>query len=222
MHELTVTPRENIGTKQVKQLRKQGKLPAVLYGRKESSTPVLVDGREFKKLYKEAGESSIITLKGLDEEKDALIHDVDIDPLTNEPRHADLYVTEKGRKLQVSVPLEFEGTAPAVKELGGTLVKVLHEIEIEALPKDLPHDLTVSVEGLKDFDSQVLAKDVTLPSGVELITDPEEVVALVSEVSEEPEEEEQQEFDMDSVEVEQKGKKEDEESEGDSGEGQNS
>jgi large subunit ribosomal protein L25 len=208
MQQLQVTPREQMGTKQVRSLREQGYLPAVLYGRKEQSMPVLVDAHEFTSVYREAGESAIITLTGLDEEKDALIQDVDMDPLTDKPRHADFYVTEKGRALTISVPLEFEGTAPAEKELGGTLVKVMHELEIETLPQNLPHSLTVNIEGLKDFNSQITAGDVSLPDGVTLSTDPEEVVALVSETSEEPEEGEGEEMSVEDVAVEQKGKQE--------------
>jgi large subunit ribosomal protein L25 len=211
MQQLQVTPRQQLGTKQVKTLREQGYLPAILYGRKEESTAVMVDFHEFKKVYREAGESSIITLTGLDDEKEALIQDTDIDPLTDEPRHVDFYVTEKGRTLTISVPLEFEGTAPAEKELGGTLVKVMHEVEIETLPHNLPQHLTVQIEGLKDFDSQITAGDIELPDGVTLSTDPEEVVALVSETTEEPEESEGEGMSMEDVEVEQKGKQEEEE-----------
>jgi len=169
-------------------IRSTGKIPAVFYGRKEESTPIAMSEVDFMKTWRQAGESSIIVLKGVGEEHEALIHDIDLDPVTGKVRHADFYVIEKGKKLKVAIPIEFTGTAPAIKELGGILVKVLHEVEIEALPKDLPHTLTVDVSGLVDFDTQIKASDIKLPAGVTLEIDPEEVVALVSKPKEEVEE----------------------------------
>jgi large subunit ribosomal protein L25 len=168
-------------------IRQDGNIPAVFYGPKEASTPITLSEVEFVKAWRKAGESSIITLEADGETHDALIQEVDVDPVTGKVRHADFYIVEKGKKVQVNVPLVFEGVAPAIKELAGTLTKVLHEVEIEAKPADLPHELTVSIDSLVDFDAKVLAKDIKLPAGVTLITDPEEVVALVSEVKEEVE-----------------------------------
>ena len=107
------------------------------------------------------------------------------------------------------VPLEFIGAAPAEKELGGTFITVLHELEIEAMPRDLPHNLTADISGLTDFNTQLHAKDITLPEGVELMTDSDEVIALVEEAKEEVIEEEVTAPDMEAIEVEQKGKGED-------------
>src|SRR3989338_6487717 len=151
-----------------KTLRTGGKMLAVLYGHKEVSTPISVSLMDFKKVFKEAGESTVVSLKGVGEEKEALIHDVDFEPITGEPRHADFYVIEKGRKVQVKVPLNFIGVSPAVKEMGGTLVKVLHEIEIEAMPKDLPHEIEVDISALLNFESKIDVQDIKLPSGVEI------------------------------------------------------
>jgi large subunit ribosomal protein L25 len=168
--------------------RKGGNVPAVFYGPKEKSTPILVKETEFKKVWKEAGESSIIVLKNGGEEHEALIQDVDIHPVTGIPRHADFYVIEKGKKLEVAVPLEFVGVSGAVKDLGGTLVKVLHELDIEALPKDLPHHVEVDISLLSGLDSQILAKDLKLPAGVEMKADADEVVAAIAVAKEEVEE----------------------------------
>jgi len=187
------------------QLRKSGFVPAVFYGKKEASTSVSVTEKSLKKIWKEAGESTVITLAGEFGEHDALIHQVDIDPITGNIQHADFYVIEKGKKLQVHVPVEFEGVAPAVKDLGGILVKVLHEVEIEAMPKDLPHALHVDVSSIVDFDTHVTAGQITLPSGVTLLTDVEEILAMVARPKEEVEEEAPA-FDPSAVEVEKKGK----------------
>jgi large subunit ribosomal protein L25 len=167
---------------------RSGLIPAVFYGPKEKSTPITLKETEFKKVWKEAGESSIIVLKAGDEEHEALIQDVDTNPVTGIPRHADFYVIEKGKKLQINVPLHFIGTSAAIKDLGGTLVKVLHELEIEAMPKDLPRDLTVDISALETLESQILAQNIPLPAGVTLLTGSEEVVAAIDVMKEEVEE----------------------------------
>jgi large subunit ribosomal protein L25 len=169
-------------------LRKAGKIPAVFYGPKEKSTPISIKETEFKKVWKEAGESSIIVLKHGTEEHEALIQDVDIHPVSGVAQHADFYVIEKGKKLEVSVPLEFVGVSPAVKDLGGILVKVIHEMEIEALPKDLPKEINVDISALTGLDSQILARDIKLPAGVELKINPEDVIAAIAVAKEEIEE----------------------------------
>jgi large subunit ribosomal protein L25 len=191
------------------QMRKDGFIPAVFYGPKEASTPITINEVEFLKAYKEAGESSIITVKVGSEEHDTLLKDVQFDAVSLRPLHADFYVIEKGKKLKVNVPLEFVGVSPAVKNLGGILMKVMYEVEIEALPKDLPHNIVVSIDGLVDFNAQVHAGDLTLPAGVELVSGKDEVIALVKEPKEEKEEVAAP-VDLSSIEVEKKGKKEEE------------
>jgi len=193
-------------------IRKAGKIPAVFYGKKEASTPISIPRIDFLKVWKEAGESSVITLETPDGTKDSLIQDVDIDPISGAPRHADFYVFDKNHKLEIELPIEFVGIAPAVKELGGILVKVVHELSISALPKDLPHNISVDISSLKTFDDQILAKDIPLPNGVEITINPEDVIALVSAPREEKEEESAP-VDLSEIEVEKKGK---EESEGES------
>ncbi len=188
-------------------IRKAGQMPAVFYGKKEASTPISLDLVDFLKVWKQAGESSVVTLETPDGEKESLIQDIDFDPVKGTPRHADFYVFEKGHKVQVDVPLEFDGVSLAVKDLGGTLVKVIHELKIEAMPKDLPHNLKIDISALVDFQSQILAKDITLPSGVTLLINPEEVVVLVSAPREEKEEEVAP-IDLSAIEVEKKGKDE--------------
>ena len=207
----TLQVRKREGKKSLKQLRGGSEMPAVFYGPKEESTPIAIETDVFKKLWKEAGESTVIELKGDGIDKEVLIHDVDVHPVTGEPRHADFYVMEKGKKVTVKVPIEFVGVSPAVKVLGGVLLKVTHEIEIEVLPKDLPQNIEVNIEALVDFESQILAKDVSIPESAELITNEDDVVVLVNEAKEEEEPEE--EATIEDIEVEQKGKKE----EGDEG-----
>ena len=185
-------------------LRQKGLIPAVFYGPKEETTPVSMSRTDFIKVYKKAGESSVIILKEGNNEHEALIHDIDVHPVTGAPRHADFYVIEKGKKVKVSVPLIFEGVSPAVKDKGAILIKVARELEIEAGARDLPQDLKVDISSLVEFSSTVTAKDIKLPAGVTLVAGPDEVIASVSEAKEELEE--VKPVDMSAIEVEKKGK----------------
>lgn len=192
--------------------RKEGKLPIAVYGPKQDSESLFVAKDEFKKLWSEAGESTIVSVKKPDGEVDVLIHEVDFDPVSGEPVHADFYALDTSKPVEVSVPLEFEGVSPAVKNLGGILVKVMHELEIRVSPKELPHNLTVDLGMLAELDSQVKAKDIKLPESAELMVEDEEVVASIAVAKEE--EEESVEFDPDAVEVEGKGKEDNSAEEG--------
>ncbi len=203
MQKLTVTKRE--GSASLSKIRKNGSIPAVFYGAKEASTPISISLTDFEKVWKAAGESTVVNLEGDGVELDALIHDIDLHPVTGVPRHVDFYVLEKGKKVKVGVPLEFVGVSAAVKDLAGTLVKVLHELEIEALPKDLPHGIDVDISLLNTLESQILAQDIKLPNGVELISKPDEVVAAVSVAVEEPVD--APVMTIEDIEVAEKGKK---------------
>ena len=205
--QLTVVKRD--GTKKPAALRREGFIPAVVYGRSEESTPIAVERKVFEKLFHEAGESTVITLKGLEGDKQALIHDVEVDPVTGEPTHADFYAIQKGQKVTVSVPLEFEGTAPAVKDLGGILTKVMHELEIEVEPSELPQHIIVDVSSLATLESQIKISDLTLPKSAKLSVDADEVVAMISVAQEEPAE--APVADISQIEIsEERGKKEEE------------
>ena len=173
----------NVFGKKTKTLRKRGVLPGIAYGPKLKNTPLELDLKEFERVYKEAGESSLISLQiGDKAEKNlVLIREVKLDPLTDKPIHVDFYQPSLEEKVEVTVPLVFKGEPPAVKELGGTLVKNISEIEIKALPQDLPHEIEVNVEGLKTFDDAILVKDLKVPPVVEILKEPQEMVAFVAQ-----------------------------------------
>lgn len=187
-------------------LRQKGLIPAVFYGKNEASTPISIKQTDFLKVWKEAGESTVVTIETREGKKESLIQEVDLDPVTGTPRHADFYVFEKGHKVIVSIPLEFVGTAPAIKDLGGALVKVLHELKVEAEPHALLHSIAVDISSLIQFGDQVLAKNIKLPKGVVLKENAEEVVATVFAPREEKEE--VAPMDLSQIEVEKKGKEE--------------
>ncbi|MFA5745221.1 MAG: 50S ribosomal protein L25 [Candidatus Paceibacterota bacterium] len=189
-------------------LRQSGSIPGVVYGAHHESTPISIISVAFEKILQEAGEATIVSLTGLGEPLPTLIHEVDLDPLTNRPRHVDFYAVTKGEKVEVAIPIVFVGVSPAV-EAGANLVKVLHEIEVEADPMNLPRSLEVDVSVLAVIDDQIHAKDIKLPVGVTLVTEPEEVIVLVQEVVEEKEEAVAS-ADIASIEVEKKGKEEEE------------
>ncbi len=182
-------------------------IKGVFYGPKEENTPITIPYADFKKTWREAGGSSLITLKGVGEDKEAVIQAIDFDPITDNPRHVDFYIIERGKKMEVVIPLEFVGESQAVKELGAILMKTLYELKIEVLPKDLPKSIEVDISALVDFDSQILAKDLKLPESATIVGDEEEVIAIVTESKEEEEEISVTE-DISEVEVEQKGKDE--------------
>lgn len=189
--------------------RTSGMIPCVFYGPKEKPVAIAANKVDFIKVLREAGESTVVVLDAPEGKIEALIHDVSYDPVSSEVIHVDFYVPEKGKKVEVEVPLEFIGVSSAVKDFGGTLVKVMHEIEVEALPKDLPHGIKVDISKLDNVDAQILAGDLALPEGVSLITDPEEVVASIAVAEEEKET--AAPADLSQIELaEKKGKKEEE------------
>lgn len=205
--ELTVEKRDI--SKSPHTLRSKGILPGVLYGRSEESTPIAIDLKQFQKVFKAAGESTVISLTGLGAAKDALIQEVSYDVMTGAPIHADFYAIQKGQTVTVSVPLEFDGVAPAVKDLGGILTKVMHEIEIECEPKDLPHAIHVDISKLTALDSQIHISDLSFPKSAKVSAEPEEVVALITVAKEEIEE--AAPTDLSAIEIsEERGKKEEE------------
>lgn len=209
---LNAITREATGKAARLSLLKEGLMPAVVYGPKQEALSISLPMLPFKKILRDGGESSVITLTGLGKDMQVLIHDVDHDPVTSVPRHADLYAIEKGAKVEVAVPLVFIGESPAVKA-GANLVKVMHELEIEADPANLPHEIEVDISKLASEGDQIHVSDVKLPHGVTLKVEGEEVVALIQAVAIETEEVSAGP-DMDAIEVEGKGKSDDAEAEG--------
>jgi large subunit ribosomal protein L25 len=168
-------------------LRARGAVPAVFYGPKEAATPIAIDQKKLAAVWKEAGETTIIKLTGAGGDKETLVKDVQFHPLSGQLLHADFYVLEKGKKVEITVPLHFEGDAPAEKQ-GHIISKALHEIEIEVAPAELPHSLTVDLSVLKDVGDHISAKDIVLPPSATLKTDADDIVASVTAFVEEKEE----------------------------------
>lgn len=181
---LNAQERDLLG-KKTKALREKGLIPAVLYGKKEKTVSISIPFKDFLKIWKEAGESTLIELALNDKKETVIIHEVAFDPVKNIPIHADLYRVEMDKLIRAEVPLLFIGESAAVKNLGGVLVKVIREAEIEALPKDLPHEIPVDIAKLQSFDDQITVKDLSLPAGVKVAQEPNDIVAFVEEPKEE-------------------------------------
>jgi len=178
MLSITATKREET-RKKVEALRKKGFIPSVLYGPKIESSSLQISSKEFEKIYKEAGESTLINLETEGKEFPVLIYGVQRDPLSEKTLHVDFYQPDLTKEVEVEVPLVFEGEAPAVAELGGTLLHTIQEVEVKALPQNLPHEIKVNVESLSTFEDRILIKDLLETEDVEILQDSEDVVAQV-------------------------------------------
>jgi large subunit ribosomal protein L25 len=169
--------------KKTNDLREAGRIPAVIYGHEVKNVSLDVDYKEFQKALKDAGRSSLIELSvdGEKEKRIVLIHDLQKDPISDKCIHIDFFETSAKEEVEVRVPLILEGIALAVKDLGGTLMQNISELEIKAMPQDLPHEIKVSIDGLKTFEDRILVKDLILPKNVKVVAKPDEIVASVLE-----------------------------------------
>lgn len=168
--------------KNTKTLKESGRIPAIVYGHKVKNVLLDVDYKEFLKVLKEAGESSLIELdiEGEKEKRPVLVHELQKNPVTDKLIHIDFFQASLKEEVEVSIPLVIEGTSLAVKDLGGTLIKNVSEIQVKALPQDLPHEIKVSIDGLNTFEDHILAKDLILPKGVKVLIKPDEIVVSVA------------------------------------------
>jgi large subunit ribosomal protein L25 len=184
---MTTTEKLQIGAKNrdlvttsPKAIRREGFIPAVLYGHNVESTNLSVPSNEFEKLFRKAGESTLIELTTEDGKvHNVLIQEVQRHFLTTKPIHVDFLQVNMTETLKATVALEFIGESLAVKAEGGVLVKVLNEVEVECLPMDLPHNIEVDISAIKNFSDHITVKDLKVSSKVKILTDGDEVVAKV-------------------------------------------
>lgn len=179
MMELKAELREITGRK-VGKIRKTGLTPAILYGHNIKSMNLSVDAQGFSRLFKEAGETTLLNLSVGGKKHNVLIHDVARHPLSGEILHVDFFEVRMDEKIKTKVPLVFIGEAPAVKSEGGVLVKALQEVELEAFPQDLPKEIKVDISGLKTFEDKIHIKDLKLADGVRILVETNETVTFVA------------------------------------------
>lgn len=170
-HLLNAKPRDIVGRK-VKNLRKAGFIPATVYGKKIKSVSVSVPAETFSKVYKEAGETGLIDLSLDSEIRPVLVDSVQIDPVTSEALHIEFHQVDLKEKVTAQVPLEITGEPPAVTQKLGVLLSVLDEVEVEALPTDLPEHISVDVSHLEQVNDEIKVSNLDIPKGVTVKTDP--------------------------------------------------
>ncbi len=183
MLELRLEKRTSFGKATVA-LRKAGMIPAELYGHGIPNVHLAVNDRDFEKVYKEAGESTVVNVVIEGAARPVLIYDVEHDPLTDKVLAIDFYQVKMDEKIETAVPLKFVGEAPAVKE-GGILIKAMDEVEVEAFPQDLPEHVDVDLSKLAAIGDSLYVRDLPKSNKYEYAVGPDTVVASITEQAEE-------------------------------------
>ena len=172
--------RRDVTGKQVARLRRDGRLPAVVFGRGLESENVQVDTHQFELLRRHTSGNTLIDLSvDGDKARPVLVHGVQVHPVTRRPLHADLFLVRMTEEITVDVPLATTGSSRAIEDEGGTLNHPTETIRIRALPDHLPEVVEYAIDSLVDFDATIRVRDLVLPGDVTLLTDPDEVVAKV-------------------------------------------
>ena len=184
---LSAEARKTFGRK-VKRIRQEGFLRANVYGKKVKSTSIQVKEDEFAKVYKEAGETGLVSLKLGSDERPVLIHNVQNDPLTDKILHIDFLQVDLKEKVTAKVPVEVVGESPAEKQALGTVVTERNEVEVEALPADLPEKFEIDISSLTEVDQAILVKDIKADSAkVTILDNPEDILVKVEPLRKEEE-----------------------------------
>jgi len=170
--------RKELG-KKTKKLRQEGIMPAVLYGQGIKGLAIKVSQKDFEKVFEKTGTSSLLSLELKGKKYKVLIYDTFRDPLSEGFLHADFFQPSAKRKITAEVPLVFEGESPAVKNLGGNLLKEIQSIEVKGLADNLPKEIKIDISHLKSFEDRIQVKDLKFPEGVSPLKEREEIVALV-------------------------------------------
>jgi len=185
---LKLEPREDRG-KHTRTLRRQGRLPGVVYGHNVDAVTVAVDGREFVKAFQKVGRNQLLDLQVGDEPvRKALIREVQRSPRDGDLLHVDFYQVNLTEKIESEVPIELEGEIELVVKGEADLQRGLHALKVECLPTDLPPVITVDLSGLKEIDDEIRVKDLTIPPGCEILDEPDDLIVKVAAHREEVEE----------------------------------
>lgn len=184
--ELKVEKREILG-KKVNSLREQGLLPAELYGHGVANLHLVVNSKDFEKVYRKAGENTVVNVIVDGVLKPALIYEVQTDPLTGATQAVDFYEVNMNEAIETTVPLEFVGESSVVKEGAGVFIKAMDEIEVEALPGDIPSKIIVDISRLTSVGDSIYVKDLPVTDKFKFTVDLENVVASIAELAKEEE-----------------------------------
>ncbi|MEK7664890.1 MAG: 50S ribosomal protein L25 [Patescibacteria group bacterium] len=181
MISLSAKIRKDLGRK-TKSLKEAGNIPAVVYGHGLKNVLLKVNYQDFQKVFKQAGENALIDLsiEGEKEKRKVLVYELQKDPVTDKFIHIDFFQASLKEEIEVKIPLVFEGVSPAVKDLGANLVKNITEIEVKALPQNLPRDIKVNIDRLLNFGDHILVKDLIFPKEVKVLKKPDEIIISVT------------------------------------------
>jgi len=188
MAEIQAEKREILG-KKVKHLREKGLIPAELYGHGRENIHLSIPTDVFHDVYESAGEHAIVNVAVDNKSIPVLINSVQRHPISGDVLAVDLYQVKMDEKVTTRVPLKFDGSSPAAEDLGGVLLKAMDEIEIEALPGDIPEEITVDLSVLHELDTSIYIKDLPVHGNYSFAVEPDTVVASVSTQREEEVEE---------------------------------
>jgi large subunit ribosomal protein L25 len=176
--------------KKTKKLRSQGLVPAHVFGAETDPINIQLDAREFINVLKDAGETQLVQLsiRGEKDPRNVLVAGVQKDHLTGRPVHVDFHQVVMTEEVEIEVPLKIdEKTAPAVQDRKGILLGQINEVTVKALPDELPEEIVVDVSGLREVGDMVYVRDLPVPDGVEMITEPDRAVAIIETVEVEEE-----------------------------------
>ena len=168
-----------------KHLRWEDRLPAEVYGAGKENVSVHMDYQDFRRAYIAAGENTVIDLTISGTPRKVLVQGVDFHPVSGKMTHVDFMNVDMDKKVTTNIPLEFVGVSPAVKDLAGTLMTNLSEVEVTCLPGDLIHSIEVDISVLEDFHSAIHVSDLKVPSTVEILEDMDRTIATVAAPREE-------------------------------------
>jgi large subunit ribosomal protein L25 len=208
--------KRDVTGKQVRALRREGKLPAVIYGYGIDPISIVLDSHSASRTLARASSSTLVTIELAGKQYPTLVRERQLDFIRNELIHVDFLAVSMTEKITANVGIQVEGTAPAVTEFSAIIVNSLTELEVECLPSDLPERFVVDVSGLVEIGDGVYVRDVTPPANVEILTDPDEIIVVATaQAAEEVEEEEEEELlegeeELEEPEVIGKGKEEEE------------
>lgn len=182
---LGVTARDH--SKSLEALRANGSIPAVVYGPAQAPINITLDGKEFEKVMKEAGESTVLALTGLPSPVEVLIKDVDFNPVKQRVNHVDFYAVEKGKEITTHVTLRFTGEAPVEATGAGSVTKIMHELEISCTPADLPNHIDVDLGVLVSVEDKIHVSDLGISPRIKVLhVTPEDPVAVVTAAKQTP------------------------------------
>ena len=176
---LDAESRDVIG-KQVKALRRQGKLPGILYGRSMQPTPIMMDLRDATRILLQLAPSALVTVVLAGEKHLALVREKQRDFIRGTLKHIDFQTVSMKEKLRVNVIINLVGLAPAVKDFNGVLVEGLTEVEVECFPQDLPSKISVDISGLKKIGDSITVRDLIMPPNVASLDNPDEMLVIVT------------------------------------------